>query len=196
MAWDKYGIWAGNVEKENGEWLIGDHLPEDHPGYVAEDDPRGLMVKYWTASQNDESGKYLGDGHEPSLPAHGGRFEAVQVLFGWFWCDHNGNTFKLGRGSVPVIGRDSVELGPNEKHRWFLGDSAFGWGVTICRRVQALPEEFGAGVGYEYRVLDTAEVEPDRWPELLLAPFKVSIESWSFRLIMVFRGSMCRKSRE
>jgi len=191
VAWDEYGVWGGRIEKENGEWLIGDQMPQDHPGYVATDDPRGLMVKYWTANQNDRSKKYLGRGHEVPLPAHGGRFEGVQVLFGWSWCQCGGVIFRLGRGPRQETGEDHIDLDPNVERRWFLGDSPCAWGVTICRHAKADPEEFGAGTGYEYLVLDTAQTKPGEWPERLRAP--VHLTDWSYRLIMVFRGFMCRR---
>jgi len=197
VAWDDYGVWVGRVERENGEWLIGDEwlkLSRDHPGYVAKDDPRGLMVKYWTASQNDGSRKYLGRGHEVQLPAHGGRVEGVQVLFGWFWCQRGGVILRLGREPRQETGEDYIDLVSDAERRWFLGDSPCAWGVTICRHAKTDQEVFGAGTGYEYLVLDTAQTKPSEWTERLRTP--VHITDWSNRLIMVFRGFMCRRVRD
>lgn len=191
MSWDEHGVWIGHVEQENGQWLIGDQLPEGHPGHIDPKDPRGLMVKYWTACSNDASRKYLGVGYTPPLPAHGERIEGVQVLWGWLCCEYGACILELGRGSGKVISNDRIDLRPSERRRWFLGNSTFAWGVTICRQAEVLPEVFGAGAGYEYLVLDTAQTKPDKWPGLLRAP--AHLANWSCQLMMLFRGFMCRR---
>lgn len=190
MVWDEFGVWKGRVEQENGEWLIGDQLPLDHPGHVAANDPRGLMVKYWKSSPHDPSGKYCGSGHTPSLPAHDGRVEGVQVLRGWFYCGCKDSTIELRDRTSVVPSRNTIELAPDEPRRWFLGSSPQAWGVTVCRRMTCLPWHFGAGAGYYYEVLDSAIMQPQAWTRRLDEATRRGLGNcW---LIMVFRGLLTR----
>ncbi len=121
------GIWVGQVEHPDGEWLVGNALPKDHPGYV--DDMRGLMFKVWRAndSLNSPSTKYLGRGWRSPLPAHSGRVETVEVFEGEFCCEVNGGVRTMREGHV-------VNLGPYDRRRWFLpNEAAYARGITLCR---------------------------------------------------------------
>lgn len=187
MAWDEYGVWKGSVTQENGEWLVGDKLPADHPGHRAADDPHKLMVKYWRASQLDQSQKYAGRGHKPALPAHGGRTELVAVLRGWFYCECDGKTYRLGGRTTETPAQRIIRLRPYNKRRWFLGDAPQATGVTICYMPSLGIHESELAHGWQLHVLDTAHSTPKQWEERLAGPSEPK-RSWRYGLLAAWRG--------
>ena len=75
--------------------------------------------------------------------------------------------------------------------RWFLGESSFAAGITVCRYARSVPDSFGLGEAYEYHVLDTNEFELTAWPGRLCRPDKLT--TWSYLLLMVFQGALENK---
>ncbi|MBI2096549.1 MAG: hypothetical protein HYT40_00075 [Candidatus Sungbacteria bacterium] len=136
---------AGRISHPDGEWLVGNQLPDGHPGRVRPNDPRRLLFKVWLAGN---SAKYARTperkGWEPPLPAHEGRLEFVQVLTGRFACEKRDGVKVLENG-------DAVELVSDEYRCWFLPEgSRVASGTTICREMPEVPQELGSGTGYEY----------------------------------------------
>jgi len=193
------GAWIGSVEAETGNWLIGDQFPTSHPGYVPQEDPRGLMVKYWLADKNEASHKYQGDvnggGHEviPPPVVHGGRYEGVQVFVGEFFCEHPQKMHYVlaHRGGESRLGDNCLELAPTAYRRWYLNGSPSAAGVTICRYRESLLDSFGAGTGYEYRLLDNASLRAAEWQYRTRRSREVAAAR--YLLIMVFRGALIGK---
>lgn len=120
-------VLQGTVTHPDGEWLVGNALPQGHPGWIEPNDPRGLYFKMWVAGVSPKYARTEDrKGWEPSLPAHGGRTEFVQVLEGRFACERKSGTAILEDGGA-------VTLAPDEYRCWFLpkGEPA-ARGVAIC----------------------------------------------------------------
>ncbi len=170
----------GKIENVDGEWLVGDAMPIGHPGRIERDDPRRLMLKVWIAG---DSPKYIRTaehkGWEPPLPAHDGRLEGVQVFTGKFSCQRQPEIYTLAGGR-------SIELGPYDYRCWFLPQGSLdATGVTICRQTVGKPEEFGAGVGYEYYPFIRPHAFP-QWFEMYVP----SHEKIQYKLVVVFEGQI------
>lgn len=188
--WDKHGVWCDGLrpDEKEGRWLVGDLMTRDHPGYMP--DKTRVIFKVWRAMQGT---RYDGDmrsgGHVRQVPAHGGgMLEFVHVLSGYFYfmgvdCIPE-MLCPMSRKFPDVI--ESKTLLPTDGGRWYLNQSEYAAGVTTCRPGNQIPEVFGSGIGYDYRVLDTDFNEPDDWKKIISG----SMEGYRYRLIVVFEGTV------
>jgi hypothetical protein len=186
---DENGVWLGILtHKEattgfHGIWLLQNQLSGE-PGYTDK-----LMYKSWGSGQ-----KYLGAGHSPLLPAHGGRLEGVMVMHGCLACDVTDHVRIL---SYP----QSIELEANIPRTWKLPDDCgedeieMTRGIAIARhQPKSHALQFGEGENYNLNIFDCEQYE-DSFDNILLPPINQKMD-WEWLMIEIFAGVACLRNVE
>lgn len=185
MAWDIQGdgngVWIGYLSDQEyhngGIWLIGQDLPDNHPGKV-DCDP---LYKTWVATES----KYGGEGHitdpaQSGKPAHGGRLEYVQVMTGQFAVEVAGRIYPL---SFP----SATELPADVRRVWKYVDEVQpeARGITVCRTPTPETQVCGCGQGYTFAVIESQTNSFPR-PQIL----KLHCSTKRYQFVEVFTGAL------
>lgn len=185
-AWERCGLLAGSLAEaecsDDGRWLVGDLLPDGHPG-------KSTVVKYksWVA----RPGKYAPGAYPFKNRTREGLWEHVLLMSGAF------TLLKQEPGSdrvqrIPLTPGRSVEVAPDTLRSWELPtDCTEARGVTILwdgRGVRGQAALSSIELGFRFESWTGVPIKGPLQPAF--GNFRLNV-----RLVEVFRGTLLCYSR-